>query len=88
MPAQRSVNHTHVEEDLGRVRDLVELAQRGIELIVVVLPQGRDPCLYFLYQWRASSQWRSLSKKKEYGQKTGAVPGWAACSANLPASTT
>ena len=42
------MDHAHVEEDLGRVRDLLKLLQCGLELIVVVLLQGSHPRYDFL----------------------------------------
>lgn len=46
--AESGVDDAHVEEDLARVADLVELAERIIELIVVVAGQGRNPGFDFL----------------------------------------
>ena len=42
------VDDTHVEKDLGRVRDVVELLQRLLKFVVVIAAQGRYPRLYFL----------------------------------------
>lgn len=46
--AERGVDHAHIKQDLGRVRDPLKLLERGLELIVVVLFQGRHPRYYFL----------------------------------------
>jgi hypothetical protein len=54
--SQSSVNDTHVEEDLGRVRDLLELLQRLVELIVVVTAKGRYPRFYFLYRGMSATE--------------------------------
>ncbi len=48
MLAEGGVDDAHVEEDLGRVGDSVELQERLVELIVVVPAQGRYPRFYFL----------------------------------------
>lgn len=48
MLAESGVDDTHVEEDLGGVCDLVELADSVLELIVVVAGEGSDPGLDFL----------------------------------------
>lgn len=47
--AESRIDDAHVEQDLGRVRDLLERLERLVELIVVVELEGLDPCLYFLY---------------------------------------
>jgi hypothetical protein len=46
--AEGRVNDSHVEEDLGRIRDVFEVAQCLLKLIVVVPAQGRYPSLNFL----------------------------------------
>lgn len=48
MLAQRSVNYTHIEEDLAGLSDLVELADSIVEFVVVVSSKSRDPSLDFL----------------------------------------
>lgn len=48
MFTERGVDDTHVEKDLGRVRDVVELLQRLLKFVVVIAAQGRYPRLYFL----------------------------------------
>ena len=48
MFTERSVDDTHVEKDLGRVGDVVELLQRFLKFVVVIAAQGRYPRLYFL----------------------------------------
>lgn len=48
MFAQRSMNDTHIEENLAGVANLVEFAQCIVEFIVVVASEGRDPSLDFL----------------------------------------
>jgi hypothetical protein len=53
MLTQCSMNHAHVEENLGCVGDVVKLLQSRVELIVVVVSQGSDPRLYFLFKWSA-----------------------------------
>lgn len=47
--AERCVDDAHIEENFGGIGDLVELVQRGLELIVVILRKGSDPGLYFLF---------------------------------------
>lgn len=42
------MDDTHVEKDLGRIRDLLEALERLVELIIVVVLEGLDPCFYFL----------------------------------------
>ena len=49
MFANRRMDHTTVEEDLGSVGDVVEDAERVLKLIVVVVVQRLDPCLNFLH---------------------------------------
>lgn len=56
MFAQRGVNHAHVEEYLAGVANLVELAERIVEFIVVVASKGSDPSLDFLNFLSAQSQ--------------------------------
>lgn len=46
--AEGGIDYTHVEQDLGRVRDLVEGLECLVEFIVVVVLEGLDPCFYFL----------------------------------------
>lgn len=46
------VDHTHVEKDLGGVRDPIKGLKRLVEFIVVVELEGFDPCLDFLLQAR------------------------------------
>lgn len=48
MLAESGIDDAHIEQDLGRVRDLFERLQRLVELIVVVVLEGLDPCLDFL----------------------------------------
>jgi hypothetical protein len=48
MFTQGSVDDAHVEKNLGRVRDLLEILQGFVELIVVVTAKGRNPRLNFL----------------------------------------
>ena len=48
MLAEGSVDHAHVEEDLARVANLVELVQGVVEFIVVVPRKGGNPRLDFL----------------------------------------
>ena len=48
MFTERGVDDTHVEKDLGRLRDVVELLQRLLKFVVVIAAQGRYPRLYFL----------------------------------------
>ena len=48
MLAQGSMDDTHIKENLGRIRDVVEFLQRLLEFIVVIAAQGRDPRFYFL----------------------------------------
>ena len=48
MFAESGVDDAHVEENLARVADLIELAERIVELVVVVAGQGRNPSLNFL----------------------------------------
>lgn len=48
MLAQRSVNDTHIEEDLASVADLVEFGEGVVKLIAVVASKGSDPSLDFL----------------------------------------
>lgn len=51
MLAQRSMNDTHVEENLAGVANLVEFTESIVEFIVVVAGEGRDPSLDFLCSW-------------------------------------
>ena len=46
--SKRGMDHTHIEQNLGRVRDPLKLLESGFELIVVVLLQGRHPRHNFL----------------------------------------
>jgi hypothetical protein len=48
MFAQRSMNDTHIEEDLAGVANLVEFGECIVKLIVVVASKGCDPSLDFL----------------------------------------
>lgn len=48
MLAQGSMDDTHVEEDFRGVGNGLEVAQRFVELIVVVPREGHHPCFYFL----------------------------------------
>lgn len=48
MFAQGGMDDAHIEENLGRIRDIVKFLQRLLEFIVVVTAQGRDPRFYFL----------------------------------------
>lgn len=50
MLAQRRVYHPAVEQDLGRVGDVVERPQSFVELVVVVVAQRFHPCLDLLPQ--------------------------------------
>lgn len=43
-----STNHTHIEQDLACVGNLVEFVQCFLEFFVVVVGQGHDPDLNFL----------------------------------------
>jgi hypothetical protein len=43
------MDDAHVEQDLGCIRNLVEPLERFVELIVVVVLEGLDPSLDFLY---------------------------------------
>jgi len=54
MLAQRRMDHAAVEEDLGGVRDDVELLQRLVEFIIVIVREGRHPRLDFLWERRGS----------------------------------
>lgn len=45
---QSRIDDAHVEQDLGGVGDPVKALERLVELIVVVVLEGLDPCLYFL----------------------------------------
>jgi hypothetical protein len=54
------VDDTHVEENLGRVSNLVELAQGDVEFIVVVGPQGSDPGFDFLRRLLAHASFSSV----------------------------
>ena len=48
MLAQSGVDDAHVEENLARVGDFVELAKSIVELIVVIATKGRNPGLNLL----------------------------------------
>ena len=48
MFANRCMYHTTIEQNLGRVCDVVKDLERVLELIVVVVVQGVDPGLDFL----------------------------------------
>lgn len=54
MLAESRIDHAHVEQDFGRIRNLVEGLERLVELIVVVEFEGLDPCLNFLLRARVS----------------------------------
>lgn len=49
MLTKGSVDHAHVEQNLGGVGNLLELAQCLVEFIVVVPREGGDPSFYFLW---------------------------------------
>lgn len=55
MLAERGVDNTHVEENLARVSDLVELVDCLFELIVVITSEGRNPRLDFLCKSQVSA---------------------------------
>lgn len=48
MLAEGGVNDANVEEDLGRIGDLLKLLQGFVELIIIVPSECRDPSLNFL----------------------------------------
>lgn len=50
----RSVNYTYIEENLACTREFLKFFDRGIELIVIISSQGRDPRLDFLPRIRKS----------------------------------
>ena len=50
MLAESGMDDAHVEENLRRIGNLLELLQCLVELIIVVAPQGGDPGLYFLFR--------------------------------------
>lgn len=44
------MDDTHVEQNLGRIGNLLEISQSFVEFIVVVSREGGDPRLYFLQE--------------------------------------
>ncbi len=50
MLTQCSMYHTAIEQDLGRVGDVVKDLQRFLKLIVVIMGQCLYPCLNFLFR--------------------------------------
>lgn len=70
--AKGGMDHAHVEEDFGGVRDLVELAQGVLELVVVVAAQGRDPGFYFLLREASCGEQRG---QRRPGKAKGGVAG-------------
>lgn len=55
MLAQRGVDDAHVEENLARIANLVELGKSFVKLVIVVAAQGRDPGLNLLHKPRLSA---------------------------------
>ena len=52
MLSQCGVNHSHVEEDLAGLSNLVELADGIVEFVVIVSGQGSHPRFDFLQFWQ------------------------------------
>lgn len=50
MLSKSGMNYTTIEQDLGSIRDRIEVFQRLVKLIIIVVGKCRHPCLDFLFQ--------------------------------------
>ena len=80
MFAQRSMNDTHVEQNLAGVANLVEFVESIVEFIVVVASEGSNPSLDFLYvSPSVSVSAFSLEGAMEVGSAFSLLPANSCC---------